>query len=116
MSSPYRKFVGATQKKRIKQGSKCKTNRLASNIFLVLQKDRREGFAWIQLRLAFHQIWIPTLLFLSLTIRQKRNKTQIVCSVLVISLKTTIEKSGYDARNISGGHTLCAGMEEDSVC
>ena len=34
MSSPYRKFVGATQKKIIKQTTKSKTNRLASNALL----------------------------------------------------------------------------------
>jgi hypothetical protein len=32
-----------------------------------------------------------------------------VCSVLVVSLKTTMDKSGYDVRNISDGrtHNLC---------
>jgi hypothetical protein len=34
MSSPYRKFVGATQKKKIKRGTKSKTNQLASNALL----------------------------------------------------------------------------------
>jgi hypothetical protein len=28
-----------------------------------------------------------------------------VCSVLVVSLKTTVEKSGYDVRNIADGRT-----------
>jgi len=28
-----------------------------------------------------------------------------VCSVLVVSLKTTMEKSGYDVQNISDGPT-----------
>ena len=40
-SSPYRKFVGATQKKKIKQASKCKTNRLASNDLLGPSKRRK---------------------------------------------------------------------------
>jgi len=32
----------------------------------------------------------------------------IVCSVLIVSLKTTMEKSGYDVRNRSvGAHTVC---------
>ena len=31
------------------------------------------------------------------------NKTLTVCSVLVVSLKTTIEKNGYDVRNVSDG-------------
>ena len=34
-----------------------------------------------------------------------RDKTPIVCSVLVISLKTTIEKPGYDVQNVSDGCT-----------
>jgi len=33
-SSPYRKSVGATQKKKIKEGTKSKTNQLASNALL----------------------------------------------------------------------------------
>ena len=33
-SSPYKKFVGATQKKKIKQGTKSKTKQLASNALL----------------------------------------------------------------------------------
>ena len=39
-----------------------------------------------------------------------------MCSVLIVSLKTTIEKTGYNVQNVSDGHTLCAGMEEDFVC
>jgi len=34
-----------------------------------------------------------------------RNKTLIVCSILVVSLKTTMEKTRYDASNISDGRT-----------
>jgi hypothetical protein len=76
-------------------------------LFLVLQKDGRKGFAGIQLRLTLHHIRTPNWLFLSLTIRLKRmmNKKLTVCSVLVVSLKTTMEKSGYDVRNISYGRT-----------
>jgi len=33
------------------------------------------------------------------------NKTLIVCSVLVVSLKTTVEKTRYDVRNVSEGRT-----------
>jgi len=33
------------------------------------------------------------------------NKTLIVCSVLVVSLKTTVEKTRYDVRNVSDGCT-----------
>jgi len=34
-----------------------------------------------------------------------RNKTVIVCSVLVVSLKTTLEETRYDVRNVSDGRT-----------
>jgi hypothetical protein len=40
-SSPYRKFVGATPKKKIKQASKCKTNWLVSNDLLGPSKRRK---------------------------------------------------------------------------
>ena len=37
--------------------------------------------------------------------KKMRNKMLIVCSVLVISLKTTMEKTRYDVRNVSDGRT-----------
>ena len=49
-NSPCRKFVGATQKKKIKQGTKSKTSRLASNALLGPSKRQKRGFAGIQLR------------------------------------------------------------------
>jgi hypothetical protein len=33
------------------------------------------------------------------------NKALIVCSVLVVSLKTTLEKTRYNVRNVSDGRT-----------
>jgi hypothetical protein len=63
-----------------------KPSGLLRMFFLVLQKDGREGFAGIQLRLTLHQIRTLTELFLSLTIRRKkRYMTLIVCSALVLS-------------------------------
>jgi hypothetical protein len=41
-SSPYKKFVEATQKKIIKQANKSKTSRLASNVLLSLTKRRKK--------------------------------------------------------------------------
>jgi hypothetical protein len=38
MSSPYRKFVGPTQKKKIKHATKPETNQLVLNTPLVFQK------------------------------------------------------------------------------
>jgi len=59
-SSSYKNFVGATQKNKIKQATKSKTIGLRRMLFLVLQKDGREGFAGIELRLTLHQIRILT--------------------------------------------------------
>jgi len=40
-----------------------------------------------------------------------------VCSVLVVSLKTTMEKTRYDGvKYFRWAHSLCADMEEDFVC
>jgi len=98
-SSHYRKFVEATQIKKIKEATNPKPVDLGRMLFLVLQKDGGEGFAGLQLRLTLHHIRKLTQLFLSLTIGRKeiRNKTLIVCSVLVVSLKTTMERTRYDA-------------------
>jgi hypothetical protein len=41
MNSPYKKFVEATQKKKIKQATKSKTSQLASNVLLGPSERRR---------------------------------------------------------------------------
>jgi len=77
-------------------------------LFLVLQKDGREGFAGIQLRLTLHHIRRLTLLFFSMTIRRKKNKTMFVCTVLVVSLKTTKRRMNMMCEIFQMGvHTLC---------
>jgi hypothetical protein len=43
-SSPYKKIVGTTQKKKMKQANKSKTNRLASNALLGPSKRRKRRF------------------------------------------------------------------------
>jgi len=54
-NSPYRKFVEAIQKKKMKQATKSKTSRLASNALLGPSGQKR-GFAGIQLRLTLYKI------------------------------------------------------------
>ena len=44
-SSPYRKFVWASQKKKIKQASRSKTNRLELNTLLGLSKGQKRRFS-----------------------------------------------------------------------
>jgi hypothetical protein len=51
-------------------------------------------------------------------IRKKKisNKTLNVCSVLVVSLKTIVEKSRYDVwKFFRWAHTFCVGMEGEFV-
>jgi hypothetical protein len=55
-SSPYRKSVGAAPKNEIKQATKSKPIGLRRMLFFFFQKDRREVFAGMQLRLTLHQI------------------------------------------------------------
>jgi hypothetical protein len=46
MSSPYKKFVEATQKKKIKQITKSKTNQLAMNALLGPSKRQKRRVCW----------------------------------------------------------------------
>jgi hypothetical protein len=46
MSSPYKKFVEATQKQKIKQATKSKTSRLASNALLGPSRRRKRRVCW----------------------------------------------------------------------
>jgi len=55
-NSPYRRFVGATQEKKIKQPTKSKTNRLVSNALLGPSKRQKRGFAGIQLHLTLNKV------------------------------------------------------------
>jgi hypothetical protein len=105
-NSPSRKFVGATQKKKIKQATKSKTNGLASNAILSPSKRHKRGFAGIQLRLTLNSTTDLAVPFTDDS-TEEGNNVLIVCSVLVVSLKTAMEKSGYDVRNISDGRTHC---------
>jgi len=46
-NSPYKKIVGANQKKKIKQATKSKTNRLESNALLGPSKNTEERFCQV---------------------------------------------------------------------
>jgi len=48
MSSPYNKFVEATQKKKIKQAIKSKTSWLVSNVLLGPSKRQKRRVCWDQ--------------------------------------------------------------------
>jgi hypothetical protein len=46
MSSPYNKFVEATEKKKIKQATKSKTSQLALNVLLGPSKRQKRRVCW----------------------------------------------------------------------
>jgi hypothetical protein len=90
-SSPYKKFVEATQKNKIKQGTKSKTNWLVLNAFLgpTKRQKRRVCQDPSPSDTPSDSDNDPTVL--SLTIwHKKRYVTLTVCSALVIFLKTTM--------------------------
>jgi hypothetical protein len=60
LNSPYRKFVGAPQKKKVQQATKSNTNRLVSNALLGSSKRQKRGFASIQIRLTLYKIRTQT--------------------------------------------------------
>ena len=103
-STTYRKLLG--------QNGKIKSNRplnpkqidFRRMLSFFLQKDGGKGFAAIQLRLKLHGFGH----LLSSSFRWQfdgRGTGRWLCFVLVVSLKTTVKKSGYDGRNISDGCT-----------
>jgi len=95
-------MIGVTQKKKIKRATGSRTNRLASNARLGPLKGRKKRVCRDPTPFDTPSYSDTDLAVLSLAFRRKkRNKTLTVCSVLVISLKTTMEKSGNDVRNIS---------------
>ena len=55
-SSSYKKIDEVTQKKKIKQATKSKTSRFASNALLGPSERQKRGFAGIQIRLTLYKI------------------------------------------------------------
>jgi hypothetical protein len=113
MSSPYRKFVGATQKKKIKQATKTETNWLASNALLGPSKRRKR---WV--------CWNPT---------SSDTPSDLGTDLAVPFNDNSVEEEEQDtgtghlsedhnreewiqcAKYLRLAHTLCAGMKEDFV-
>ena len=107
ISSPYKKFVEATQKKKIKEATKSKTSRPASNALLGPSKRRKRRVCRDRAPSdtpsdSNTDLAVP---LLTIQCKEMRNNTLIVCSVLVVSLKTTMEKTRYDVRDVSDGRT-----------
>ena len=104
-NSPYKKFDEATQKKKIKQATKSKTSRLASKCSSwSIKKMEEKGFAAIQLRLTSDTpsdsdtgLAVP---FADDSKEEDEEQDAVLSSVLVVSLKTTMEKTRYDVRKV----------------
>jgi hypothetical protein len=106
MISPYKKICWGNSEKKIQQATKSKTKYLVSNALLGPSKRRKRRSCRDLTPSDTPSDSDTDLMFLSLTIRRKKRYiTLIVCNALVVFLKTTMEKSGYDVRNISDGRT-----------
>ena len=92
--------MGANQKKKIKQATKSKTNRIASNALLGPSKRRKRRVCRDPTPLDS-----GTDLAVLFADDSAEEEQEADCTVLVASLKTTKEKNGYDVRNISDGRT-----------
>jgi len=105
MSSPYKKFVEATQKKKIKQATESKSSPPASNALLGPSKIRKRSICRdpapsdtpsdldTDLAVSFADDSI------------EGDEEQDADCVFCTGLKTTMEKTKYDVRNILDGQT-----------
>ena len=104
-SSLYRTFFGATQKKKIKQATKSKTNRLASNSLLGPSKREKRRVCRDPTRSDTPSDSDADLAVTFAEDSTEEEQEGDCLTVLVVSLKTTKEKNGYDVQNISDGRT-----------
>jgi hypothetical protein len=104
MSSPYKNILRQLRKRKSSRPLNPKPIGFRRMLFLVLQKDGREKCLPRSNTPSDSDIDL-VVLFTDDSAEEKKNKTLIVCTVLVVSLKTTMEKSGYDMRDISDGRT-----------
>ena len=101
-SLPYKKFVYTAQKKKIKQATKSKTSRLASDVLLGPSKRRKRRVCRDQTQ---HDTPSDSdtdlaVLFADDSTEEDEEQDADFCSLLVVSLKTTMEKTRYDVRNV----------------
>jgi hypothetical protein len=88
-NSHYRNFVGATQKKKIKQTTKSKTNRLASNALLGPSK-RRKRRVCRDPTLSDSDTDLTVPFADDSTEDEEQDADCVFCSVQVVFLKTTM--------------------------
>jgi len=103
-SSSNKQFVAATQKKNIKQATKSKSSRPASNALLGPSKRRKRRFC-LDPALSDtpsdsdNDLAVP----FAEDSTQEDEEQDAVRSVLLVSLKTTMEKTKNEVRNVSNG-------------
>jgi len=118
MSSSYRNFVGATQKKKIKQATKSKTNRLASNALLGPSTRRMSEFcrdptASDSPSDSDSDLTVP---FADDSTEEEKQDHDCVYCTGRFSEDHNVEEWIRCATYLIWAHTLCIGMEEDFVC
>jgi len=101
-SSPYKKFVDATQKMKIKHATKSKTSWLVSNVLTGPSKRWKRRVCWDPTPFntpsdSDTDLAVP---FADDSTQEDEEQDADFCSVLVISLKTIMEKSRYDVRDV----------------
>ena len=117
-SSSYRNFVGATQKKKLKQATKSKTNRLASNALLGPSKRKkrrvcRDPTQSVTPSDSDTDLAVP---FSNDSTEEEEQDADRVFCTGSFSEDHTVEEWIRCAKYFRWAHTLCVGMEEDFLC
>ena len=117
-SSPYKKFVGATQKKKIKQANKSKTSRLASNALLGLSKRLKRRFCRdpTPSDTPSHSDTDLTAPFADDSTEDKEQNAYCVFCTGRFSEDHNGRQWIRCAKYFIWAHTLCADMEDDFLC
>jgi hypothetical protein len=118
MSSPYIKFVGATQKKKIKQAIKSKTNQIALNALLGPSKRRKRRVCWDPTpydtpSISDTDLAVP---FADDSMEEEEQDTDCVFCTSRFSEDHNSEDWIRCTKYFRWTHTPHAGTEEDSVC
>jgi len=116
-SSPYKRIVGETQKKKIKQATKFKTNQLVSNAFLGPSKDGggglRDPAPFVTPSDSDTDLAVP---FADDSTEEEEHDTDCVFCTCRFSEDYNVEEWIRCAKYFRWAQALCAGMKEDSVC
>jgi len=113
-------LLGQLRKRKSNRPLNPKPIGLRRILFLVLQKDGRERFAGIQLRLTLHHIrtltYHVTVPFADDSAEDEERNTDCVFCTARFSEDHNVEEWMRCAKYFRWAHTLCVGMEEDFVC